>query len=95
VWRFVREVTRECVETVGPEPLVMAKPALRLLQRRCVEPARHSAAALAAPDQAGDFKDVEMLEDRRQRHGERRRESGNGEFRRLAEASQHGAPGRI
>jgi len=95
VWRFVREVARECAETIGPEPLVMAEPALRLLQRRCVEPARYRAAALAAPDQAGDLKHVEMLEHRGQRHGERRRERRDGEFRRRAEASQHGAPSRI
>ena len=73
----------------------MGEPALGLLQRRGVEPARYGAAALAAPDQAGDFKHVEMLEHRRQRHGKRRGQRGDGEFRRLAEASQHGASGRI
>jgi hypothetical protein len=73
----------------------VSEPALRLLQRRGVEPARHRAAALAAPDQVGDFKHVEMFEHRRQRHGKRRCQGRHREFRRLAEASQHGAPGRV
>jgi len=73
VKRFLREVACESVETVGPEPLVVSEPALRLLQRRGVEPARHRAAALAAPDQVGDLKHVEMFEHRRQRHRKRRR----------------------
>jgi hypothetical protein len=95
IGRFLREVACESVETVGPEPLVMSEPALRLLQRRGVESARHRAAALAAPDQVGDFKHVEMFEHRRQRHGKRRRQGRDREFRHFAEASQHGAPGRI
>jgi len=73
----------------------VGEPALGLLQRHGVEPARYGAAALAAADQAGDFKHVEMLEHRRQRHRKRLGQRGDGEFRRLAEASQHGAPGRI
>jgi hypothetical protein len=73
----------------------VCEPALRLLQRRGVEPARYRAAALAAPDQVGDFKHVEMFEHRRQRHGKRRRQRCDREFRHLAEASQHRAPGRI
>jgi len=73
----------------------VSEPALRLLQRRGVEPARYRAAAFVPADQAGDFKHVEMLEHRRQRHRKRLGERGDGEFRRLAEASQHGAPGRI
>jgi hypothetical protein len=73
----------------------VGEPALRLLQRGGVEPARYRAAALAAPDQAGDFKHVEMLEHRRQRHGKRLGQHGDGEFRRLAEAGQYGAPRRI
>ena len=73
----------------------MGEPALGLLQRRGVEPARYGAAALAAPDQAGDFKHVEMLEYCRQRHGKRLGQRGDGEFRHLAEAGQYGAPGRI
>jgi hypothetical protein len=73
----------------------VGEPALRLLQRGGVEPARHGAAALAALDQAGDFEHVEMLEHRRQRHGERLGQRGDGEFRRLAEAGQYGAPRRI
>jgi hypothetical protein len=54
------------------------KPALRLPQRRGIEPAGYRAAALAATDQAGDFKNVEMLEHRRQRHGEGLRQYGDG-----------------
>jgi len=73
----------------------MSEPALRPLQRRGVETTRYRAAALAAPDQVGDFKHVEMFEHRRQRHGKRRRQSGDGEFRGLAETDQHGAPCRI
>jgi hypothetical protein len=91
----LRKVARESVETVGPEPFVMSKPALRLLQRPGVEPAGHRAATLAAPDQARDLKRIKMLEHRRQRHCKRLRQGGDGEFRRLAEADQHGAPGRI
>jgi hypothetical protein len=73
----------------------VSKPALRFLQRRSVEPARYRAAALAASDQAGDLKHVEVLEHRRQRHRKRLCQRGDGEFRRLGEARQHGAPGRI
>jgi hypothetical protein len=73
----------------------VSEPALRFLKRRRIEPARYRAADLAAPDQVGDFEHVEMFEHRRQRHGKRRRQSGDGEFRHLTEASQHGAPGRI
>jgi hypothetical protein len=89
------EVACESVETVGPEPLIVGEPALRVLQRGGIEPARYRAAALVAQDQAGAFKHVEVLEHRRQRHGKRRGQRGDGEFRRLAEAGQHGAPGRI
>ena len=95
VGRFLSEVACERIKAVGPEPLVVSEPALRVLQRRGVEPARYRAAALAAADQVGDFKHIEMFEHRRQRHGKRRRQSGDREFRHLAEASQHGAPGRI
>jgi len=95
VGRFLGEIACESVEAVGPEPLVMSKPALRLLQRRGVEPARYRAAAFVPADHASDFKHVEMLEHRRQRHGKRRRQSGDREFRRLAETGQHGAPRRI
>lgn len=73
----------------------MGEPTLRILQRRGVEPARNRAAAFAAADQAGDFKHVEMLEHRRQRHGKRLRQSRDREFLRLAKAGQHGAPGWI
>ena len=73
----------------------MGEPALCLLQRRGVEPARYRAAALATPDQTGDFQHVEMLEHCRQRHGKRLSQRGDGEFGHLAEAGQHGAPGRI
>jgi hypothetical protein len=73
----------------------VGKPALRLLQWGGIEPARDGAAALAALDQAGDFEHVKMLEHRRQRHGKRLGQHGDGEFRRLAEAGQYGAPRRI
>jgi hypothetical protein len=73
----------------------VGEPALRLLQRGGVEPARYRAAALAAQDQASAFKHVEVLKYRRQRHGKRLGQRGDGEFRRLAEAGQHGAPGWI
>jgi hypothetical protein len=73
----------------------VGEPVLRLLQRGGIEPARYRAAALVAPDQAGALKHVEVLEYRRQRHGKRLGQRGNGEFRRLAQARQHGAPGRI
>jgi hypothetical protein len=68
---------------------------LRILQGASIEPARHRAAALAAPDQADALKHVEVLEHRRQRHGKRLGQRRDGELRRLAEARQHGAPGRI
>jgi len=73
----------------------VSEPTLRLLQRRSVEPARYGAAALVAPDQVGAFKHVEMFEHRRQRHRKRRRQSRDGKFRLLAQARQHGTPGRI
>jgi len=82
----------EGVETIGPEPLIVGEPALRLLQRRGVEPTRYRAAALVAPDQAGDFKHIEMLEHGRQRHAKRRGQRGDGEFRRRTEAGQHSTP---
>ena len=93
--RFCCEVASESIETVGPEPLVVSEPPLRLLQRRSVEPARYRAAALAAPDQTRDLKHIEMLEHRRQRHRKRLRQGGDGEFRHLAKASQHRAACRI
>ena len=95
VGRFLGEIACESVEAVGPEPLVVSEPALRVLQRRGVEPARYRAAAFVPSDQAGDFKHVEMLEHRRQGHGKRRCQSGDREFRGLAETDQHGAPCRI
>jgi hypothetical protein len=68
---------------------------LRFLHRGGIEPARHGAAALVAPDQAGALQHIEVLEHGRQRHGERLGQGADGEFGRLTETGQHGAPGRV
>ena len=73
----------------------MGEPTLRFLHGGGVEPARHGAAGLATQDQAGAFEHVEMLEHRRQRHGERFRQRRDGKFTRFAQARQHGTPGRV
>jgi hypothetical protein len=93
--RLRNEVAFEGVEPARPELLVVGEPLLRLLHRGGIEPARHRATALAARDQAGAFQHVEVLEHGRQRHREGRGQRGDGEFRRLAKARQHGPPGRI
>jgi hypothetical protein len=92
---FLSKVAFEGVEPARPEPLIAGEPTLRLLHRGGVEPARYGAAALVAGDQPGGFEHVEVLEHRGQRHGKGLCQRGDGEFRRLAEAAEHSAPGRI
>ena len=61
----------EAVELCGPEALVAIEPVVGLLHRSGLQPAGDRAPTFAARDQPGARQDVEVLHDRRQRHGER------------------------
>ena len=61
----------ENVEPRGPEALIEGEPLVRARERAGIEAADMGAPAHLALDQAGAFKNLDVLRGRRQRHGER------------------------
>ena len=83
------------IETVGPESLVTVEPFVGLMHRLGAQPARHRAPVFGAGDQPGIGQDVEMLDHRRQRHGEWPGELADGQAIAPAEARQERPPGGV
>ena len=80
------------VEAAGPEPLVAVEPFIGVVHRLGVEPARHDAAVLLASDEAGVLQHIEVLHDRRQRHGKRPGQFGYRDGLALAQPRKQSAP---
>ena len=83
------------IEALGPEPLVAVEPFVGFVHRLGAQPARHDAAALFPGDQPRILEDVEVLHDRRQRHGERLGEIADTDGVAVAQARQQRPPRRI
>jgi hypothetical protein len=79
----------------GPEAFVSPQPGHRLFQRRRCEAANDGAAGFGARDQGRARQHVEMLHDRRQRHGKRTRKIADGSAFPLAQLGDQRAPRRI
>ena len=83
------------IEAFGPEPLVAVEPFISFVHRRGAQPARHDAPALLPGDEARILEHVEMLQDRRQRHGKGLGEIADADGVALAEAGQQRPARRI
>lgn len=88
------EVTIESVESALPELAVARDPGGSFGQRRGLEAAATHPPVLLGLDEAGPLEDVDVLEDRRQRHGERPRELAHGGLG-LREPDQDGPARRV
>ena len=78
----------QAVEARVPEFFVALQPIDRSFQRTALELTAHYAAGLAAHDEPGIFQNTEMLDESRQRHGERLRELADRTFAAL-EPGEH------
>ena len=85
----------QAVELARPEDLVAGQPGHRLLHGIGVQLAEDGAPGLGAGHQAGLGQHVQMLHDRRQRHGEGAREITDRQGVCLAETGEQRPPGRI
>jgi hypothetical protein len=83
------------IEAFRPEALVAVEPSIGLPHGSRAEAAGHGAAVLLAGDEARRNEDVDMLEDRRQRHRQRRRKIAHRQALGLAEPCNQRAAGRI
>src|SRR5262249_29566913 len=70
----ILEEVCERVEAVGPEAAVARDPVVGGAQAGAAQAAARHAAVPAAVDEAGGLEDAQVLGDRGQRHGERRRQ---------------------
>jgi hypothetical protein len=89
------EITRERVELVGPELLVVSDPGCRLLHRLGLQRALHDAPCLRALDKAGILEHAQVLQESRQRHIVRRGELAHRPAPAFAQLGEHVPPGPV
>lgn len=81
------------IETLVPEALIAVEPVVGFLHGPGLQPAGDGAAVLGSRDQTGGGQHVEVLHDRRQRHGEGLGQFTDGNGLGFAHAGEQRAPG--